>query len=74
MKKKRKANSNMKRLTLVSKYVMKGLAIAFTLEQKATFVKISNGESILASQDRLRLQPRFSISGKCILPSCSKIR
>lgn len=43
-----KANSNMKRLTLTSRYVMKGLAIVFTLGEQATFVNMRTKQIIPA--------------------------
>lgn len=51
-KKPRKAkNSNMKRLTLMSQYVMKDLAIVYTLEQKANFINMRNNELIPATRE-----------------------
>lgn len=51
MAKKRKQNSNMKRLTLVSQYVMKGLAIVYTLEQKANFINLRSKQVMPATND-----------------------
>lgn len=48
-----KANSNMKRLTLTSRYVMKGLAIVFTLGERATFVNIKTNKVIPACKSMI---------------------
>ena len=52
-KTKRKANSNMKRLTLVSRYVMKDIAIVFTGGSMATFTNIKTLKQIKATPDMI---------------------
>jgi hypothetical protein len=46
-------NSNMKRLTLTSRYVMKGLAIVYTLGEKATFTDIKSKRAIPACESMI---------------------
>lgn len=48
-----KKNSNRKRLTLMSQYVMKDVCIVFTLEQKATFVNLKTLQTIPACRDMI---------------------
>lgn len=50
---KRKRNSNMKRLTLVSRYVMKDIAIVFTGGSLATFTNIKTLKQIKATPDMI---------------------
>lgn len=52
-KPRKKKNSNVKRLTLVSRYVLKNVAIVFTLNQKATFVNINTKKIVPACQDMI---------------------
>jgi len=49
-KPRKKKHSAMKRLTLTSKYVMKNVAIVFTLNQKATFVDLKTKRIIPAER------------------------
>jgi hypothetical protein len=59
-----RANSNMKRLTLVSRYVMKGLAVVFTLGEKATFINMKTKAAIPASPEMINAAQRVQHNWK----------
>lgn len=48
-KPRKRKNSNIKRLTLVSQYVLKNIGIVYTLEQKANFIDLRTKQLIAAT-------------------------